>query len=84
MLPELKAIFPFPRQSITFSKIIFFSSAIIEWNNLDLNHRNSISFFKKKILSFKEPSPNSAFDICNPKGIKLISLSHLREHKFKT
>ena len=34
------------------------------------------------------PSPNSVFDIRNPKGIKLITrlrlgLSHLREHKFK-
>ena len=35
-----------------------------------------------------QPSPNSVFDIRNPKGIKLVTrlklgLSHLREHKFK-
>ena len=53
MLPELKAIFPLLRQSITFSKIIFFPSAFIEWNNLDPNLRNSksISVFKEKILN---------------------------------
>ena len=89
MLPELWAIFPLLRQSITF-KNSFFPSAIIEWNNLDPNLRNSksISVFKEKILDFIRPSPNSFFDIHNPKGIKLITrlrlgLSHLREHKFK-
>ena len=64
----------------------FFASAIIEWNNLDPNLRNSksISVFKEKILNFIGPSPNSFFDCYNPKGIKLrLSLSHLREHKFK-
>ena len=86
----MKAIFPLLRQSRTFSKILFFSSVIIEWNNLDPNLRNSrsISVFKEKILNFIRPSPNSVFDIHNPKGIKLITrlrlgLSHLREHKFK-
>ena len=90
MLPELKATFPLLRQDIKFSKILFFPSAIIEWNNLDPNLRNSksISVFKEKILNFIRPSPNSVFDIRNPKGIKLITrlrlgLSHLREHKFK-
>ena len=89
MLPELKVIFPLLRQSISFSKN-FFPSAIIEWNSLDPNLRNSnsISAFKGKILNFIRPSPNSVFDIRNPKGIKLIirlrlGLSHLREHKFK-
>ena len=73
-----------------FFKNSFFPSAIIEWNNLDPNLRNSnsISVFKEKILNFIRPSPNSVFDIRNPKGIKLITrlrlgLSHLREHKFK-
>ena len=73
-----------------FFKKSFFPSAIIEWNNLDPNLRNSksISAFKEKILNFIRPSPNSFFDCHNPKGIKLITrlrlgLSHLREHKFK-
>ena len=88
MLPELKAIFPLTKHN--FFKNYFFPSAIIEWNNLDPNLRNSksISVFKEKILNFIRPSPNSVFDIRNPKGIKLITrlrlgLSHLREHKFK-
>ena len=39
-------------------------------------------------LSFIRPSPNSAFNCHNPKGIKIrsrlrLGLSHLREHKFK-
>ena len=73
-----------------FSKNSFFPSAIIEWNNLDPNLRNSknISVFKEKILSFIRPSTNSFFGCHNPKGIKLITslrlgLSQLREHKFK-
>ena len=88
MLPELKAIFPLTKHN--FFKNYFFPSAIIEWNNLDPNLRNSksISVFKEKILDFIWPSPNSVFDIRNPKGIKLITrlrlgLSHFREHKFK-
>ena len=73
-----------------FFKNYFFPSAVIEWNNLDSNLRNSksIPVFKEKILNFIRPSPNSFFDCHNPKGIKLITrlrlgLSHLREHKFK-
>ena len=73
-----------------FFKNYFFPSAIIEWNNLDPNLRNSksISVFQEKILNFIRPPPNSFFDCHNPKGIKVItrlrlSLSHLIEHKFK-
>ena len=48
----------------------------------------SVNNFKEKILTSIRPSPNSLFDIHNPKGIKLITrfrlgLSHLREHKCK-
>ena len=71
-------------------KNCFFPSAIIEWNNLDPNLRNSkhVSVFKKKILYFIRRSPSSIFDCHNSKGIKLITrprfgLSHLREHRFK-
>ena len=80
---------PLIKTKHNFFKNYFFPSAIIEWNNLDPNLRNSnsISVFKEKILNFIRPSPNSVFDICNTKGIKLITrfplgLSHLREHKF--
>ena len=72
MLPELKAIFPLTKHN--FFKNYFFPSAIIEWNNLDPNLRNSksISVFKEKILDFIVPSPNSFFDIHNPKGIRTL------------
>ena len=68
----------------------FFPSAIIEWNKLVLNIRNSASLntFKKKLLNFIRPCANSIFDIHNPLGIKLLTrlrlgLSHLHEHKFR-
>ena len=90
MLPELKATFPLLRQDIKFSKILFFPSAIIEWNNLDPNLRNnSISVFKEKIRGFMRPFPNSFFGIYNPKRIKLITrlrlgLSHYKfKHSFQ-
>ena len=70
-------------------KNTFFPSVIIEWNRLDFNVRNSVSLevFKKSILKFIRPSPNSIFRIHNPTGIKLLTrlrvgLSHLRHHKF--
>ena len=57
---------------------------------LDNNIRNSesVSAFKKQILKFIRPSPNSTLDGYNPYGIKLLTrlrvgLSHLREHKFR-
>ena len=62
----------------------------MEWNNLDLNLRNScsLSTFRNSILNFVRPSANSVFNSHNPKGIKFtarlrLGLSHLREHKFK-
>ena len=66
----------------------FFSSAIIEWNNVDTSLRISNQSLRKKILDLIQHSTNSFFDCRNPKGIKLITrlrlgLSHLREHKFK-
>ena len=83
-------IFLFLISSTTFYKIFFFPSSIIEWNNLDPKLRNSESFsiFKNNILKFFRPKPNSFFNCCNLKGIRLITLlrlelSHLREHKFK-
>ena len=63
---------------------------MIEWNNLDLSIQNSesLSIFKKCILKFLRPSPNSTYNCFNIKGIKYLTrlrlgLSHLREHKFK-
>ena len=69
---------------------MFFLSTVIEWNNLDKSIRSSESFalFKKSILQFIRPTPNSTFNYHNLIGIKLITrlrlgLSHLRDHKFK-
>ena len=68
----------------------FFPSSIVEWNKLSREVRNSenIRIFKKRILEFIRPSPNSIFDIYNPYGIKLLTrlrlgLSHFNEHTFK-
>ena len=68
---------------------VFLVLNILKKNILNiLNFKLSISVFKENILSCIRLSLNSVFDICNPKGIKLITryrlgLSHLREHKFK-
>ena len=68
----------------------FFPSAITEWNKLDCYIKNSDSFaiFKKRILEFIRPKPNSIFNIHNPLGIKYLTrlrvgFSHLKEHKFR-
>ena len=82
---------PFFKTRHTFSsQNCFFPSTIIHWNKLNHNIKNSSSFsiFRKSILNFIRPSPNSLFNCHNPKGIKFITgrrlgLSHLREHKFK-
>ena len=68
----------------------FFPSAITEWNKLDCYIRSADSFkvFKKRLLSFIRPMPNSIYNIHNPLGVKYltrlrIGFSHLKEHKFK-
>ena len=73
------------KQDITFFKKNFILSAIMQWNNIDLNIRNSssLNIFRKKILKFITPSGNSVFNSHNRKAIKLIArlrvtLNHLR------
>ena len=73
-----------------FFKSSFFPSTINEWNNLEpgISNSKSVGFFKRNILKFIRPKPNSVYNSHNPKGIRLITrlrlgLSHLREHKFK-
>ena len=48
----------------------FFPSTLVEWNNLDINIRNSESYatFKKSILRFIRPSENPIFNCHNPSG----------------
>ena len=53
----------------TFFRNSYFPSIVTEWNNLDKSIRNSESFsiFKKNILEFIQPSPNSIFNCHNPR-----------------
>ena len=68
----------------------FFPAVISEWNSLDINIRNSssITVFKKELLKFIRPEPNSTYNIHDTKGLKLLTrlrlgLSHLDDHKFR-
>ena len=95
MLNQLHASFLFPliplfKTNHNFYKDSFFPSTAIEWNNLDHDIRitESYTLFRSSILKFIRPSPNSFYGCQNIMAIKLIirlclSLSHLREHKFK-
>ena len=54
----------------------------------DLILDNPLNIFKLSLLKFVKPAANSAFDINNPYGLKLLrrlhlDLSHLRYHKFR-
>ena len=62
-----------------FYKNSFFPSTITELNNLDSNLRNSEKFgiFKSNILKFIRPKPNSFFNCCSLKGMRLIARPHL-------
>ena len=68
----------------------YFPAAIKEWNRLDIDIRksDSISIFKKRILSFIRLLPNKVSNFHNSQGLKLLTrlrlgLSHLCYHKFK-
>ena len=82
MLPELKASFPLLRQSITFSKILFFHLLLLNGitqtpilGTLGLFQ----SFRKKYLISYDLPQILFLFLIARLR----LGLSHLREHKFK-
>ena len=81
-LPPIKA-------NHSFFKNNFFPSTIIEWNKLDSNIHCSPSYklFRKRILEFIRPQPNSIFNVPNSLGLTYLTrlrvgLSHLCEHKF--
>ena len=68
----------------------FFTSTIIEWNDLDPNLLNSDTneTFKNTVLKFLRPSPSNVFICHNPQGIKFLTrlrleLRHRHEYKFK-
>ena len=57
-------------------------SIISRWLDKSIKNSESFSIFKKNILKFIRPSPNSIFNCHNPKGVKLLTrlrlgLSHL-------
>ena len=56
----------------------YFPSTIIQWDKLDPNICNSISCstFKKRILEFSKPFPNSIFSVCS--SVSLIFLTGLQ------
>ena len=64
----------------------YFPAAIKERNSLDIDIRksDSISIFKKCILSFIGPLPNKVSNSHNPQGLKLLTRLRLdlRYHKF--
>ena len=73
-----------------FSKDSFFPTVISEWNSFDINiwNSSSINAFKKELLKFIRPEPNSTYNINDTKVLKLLRrlllrLSHLGDHKFK-
>ena len=78
------------RPDIIFSKTPFFPAVVSEWNSLNIDIRNSssINVFKKELLKFIRPEPNSTYNINDIKGLKLLTrlrlgLSHLGDHKFR-
>ena len=71
-------------------QVLFFSSTLKDWFNLDLKIRNSesISIFKSKLLSFIRPVQNNIYNISDPKGLIFLTrlrlgLSHFNEHRFR-
>ena len=78
--PILREVFKkvksfFSRQKQTFSKNSFFPAVILEWNNLDVNIRNSAScnFFKRVIPKFTRPEPNQVFNVDSSEGLKFLT-----------
>ena len=73
-----------------FFKDSCFPAVISEWNslNIDIRDSSSINVFKKELLKFIRPEPNSTYNINDTKGLKLLTrlrlgLSHLGDHKFR-
>ena len=76
-------------QTYFFQRLLF-PAVISEQNSLNINIRNSssINVFKKELLKFIRPEPNSTYNINDTKGLKLLTglwlgLSHLGDHKFR-
>ena len=81
---------PFLGAEYNFFQNNYFSATIKEWNRLDIDIRksDSISIFKKGILSFITPLPNKVSNSHKVQGLKLLTrlwlgLSYLRYNKLK-
>ena len=77
------------RRTETFSNS-FLPQTIREWNKLDTSicQAPSYSVFRKGLVDFIRPTPNSTFGTNDVSGLKLlirlrVGFSHLREHEFK-
>ena len=77
------------RRTETFSNS-FLPQTIREWNKLDTSicQAPSYSVFRKALVDFIRPTPNSTFGTNDVSGLKLlirlrVGFSHLREHEFK-
>ena len=73
-----------------FLRNTFFCSTIIEWNKLDsyICNSESLKTFKRRILMFRSPKPNSIYNIHNTLWTKhltrlRVGISHIKEHKFR-
>ena len=69
------------------SETLFFRPLLLSGIN-NIRNLESVSAFKRQILNFIRPSPNSTFNVHNPHEIKLLTrlqvgLSHLCEQKFR-
>ena len=69
----------------------FLSFTVNEWNKLDSDIKNSVSYviLRKNLLAFIRPVGSSIYGIYYPFGVRLINrlrlgFSHLREHKLDT
>ena len=58
-----------------FFKDSCFPAVISEWNslNIDIRDSSSINVFKKELLKFIRPEPNSTYNINDTKGLKLLT-----------
>ena len=68
----------------------FFPYSVSQWNQLNIEIRDSISYpiFRNNLLKLIKPSENQLYNIHDPLGIKLLTrlrldFSHLHEHKFR-
>ena len=73
---------PYLMLNMNTSETLFSHPLLLSVISLIIQNSESVSAFKKQILKFIRPSPNSTFNVHNPHGIKLLTrlrvgLSHL-------